>query len=1139
MPGCGPQFIDQHDRIRITTDSNVHSGPGQEYKTIATVSAGVELILLESTNDWHRVRLQDGRTGWVFRGVTQTVGPEKIITIEETKIRRGPGAEYEPIAITQQGVTLDARGEQGNWYLVDLPNGQTGWMLKSQAKKVTYRILTTTKSGKIYQLPNSNSTVLMTVDADEELLELNRQGDYYMVKLADGGTGWIHKDTITPAKESLLTVKERTDVKFGPSIEFDAVETVEKGTRLILLDQSGDWYQVRTPLGKTGWIYKQFIVPTLERQDVSIVGTPVYLVTNTDCNIRNGGGTNYPIIAKAKKGTILVKISQQNDWLRVKLPDQSIGWIQEDLVNYNPTILITLDNCNIRLGPSTNFRVKTTVPKGTPLAKISEQSGWSEVYLPDGEVGWIRNDLRADPEKTLFVKEDCNVRDGPGTSYQRIDRLTAGTPVIQLDKQDNWYKVQLPSKQTGWIREDLLRETPNQLVTNERVNIRYGPSTLFRVLEEVEKNTPLTLIEEQDGWLRVKLTDGRIGWIRKDLVSFSYYPITSDVQSTYDSNITSSEPKPSSTISSLPPPVTPSKLGVKMTTTSAVNLRIQPSTSESIIKLLPAGTQVTRINQRGEWYEVQTEDGVLGFVHQSGFSTGDNKLYTNAASNLRSGPGTGFQSVTLLPEKAELTKIEQRDNWIYVQMTSGQKGWIREDLVNSSKAAAPPPPIKTEAVSGTLITTGDAKILQGPDDNYPTVKSVKINTELKTISKYQNWYEVEALTGEKGWIADKFVKEKENKKIIVIRKTEVHQEPNTQSTLITVVDVADFYAPLSQQGGWYRIPVKPGITGWIMSQDVLELKYPPVYVNTTSADVMKFADEKSTRLAIIKEGVQLIPIDETDEWLFVQLPRGDRGWINKKLVDRQKFPRIKIVKDTEAYEQPTAGSLLKSTLTKDDEFLALDSKNNWYKILLRGSVIGWVYGGYVKEINKGSLLVKEDSFLRMGPGLEYRKITTVPGGEKVKWLDQKGDWNQVQIANGEIGWIYEQLAKDITMPQMTAQTNSSVYAGPGTNFAKVGEVVRGRRYTPINKRLDWYQIQLTTGTEGWVPMSVFSPQKSRVVFTLDKANIRSGPGMQFGIVETLQPAVDLTIIGVEGDWYYVQMQDGKKGYIRKDLVFEE
>ena len=145
----------------------------------------------------------------------------------------------------------------------------------------------------------------------------------------------------------------------------------------------------------------------------------------------------------------------------------------------------------------------------------------------------------------------------------------------------------------------------------------------------------------------------------------------------------------------------------------------------------------------------------------------------------------------------------------------------------------------------------------------------------------------------------------------------------------------------------------------------------------------------------------------------------------------------------------------------------------------------------------------------------------------------------MQIESGEVGWIFEQQAKNITMPEMTAQVNSTVFAGPGTNFAKVGEIIRGKKYASTNKTTDWYEIQLATGTTGWVPMDVFSPKKSRVVFTLDKANIRSGPGVNYSIVQALEPAVDVTVLSTEGEWYYVQLQDGTRGYILKNLVFEE
>ena len=70
-------------------------------------------------------------------------------------------------------------------------------------------------------------------------------------------------------------------------------------------------------------------------------------------------------------------------------------------------------------------------------------------------------------------------------------------------------------------------------------------------------------------------------------------------------------------------------------------------------------------------------------------------------------------------------------------------------------------------------------------------------------------------------------------------------------------------------------------------------------------------------------------------------------------------------------------------------------------------------------------------------------------------------------------------------------------------------------------------------------MEAFNVKKSALVFTLDKANIRNGPGESYEIITTVEPATDLTVIGTEGDWYNVELQDGRKGFIKKELVFEE
>ncbi len=50
------------------------------------------------------------------------------------------------------------------------------------------------------------------------------------------------------------------------------------------------------------------------------------------------------------------------------------------------------------------------------------------------------------------------------------------------------------------------------------VNVRETPSTKAATVAKATKGTRLTSFEEKDGWVRVRLPDTRIGWVRKDLL---------------------------------------------------------------------------------------------------------------------------------------------------------------------------------------------------------------------------------------------------------------------------------------------------------------------------------------------------------------------------------------------------------------------------------------------------------------------------------------------------------------------------------------------------------------------------------------------------------------------------------------------
>jgi len=62
-----------------------------------------------------------------------------------------------------------------------------------------------------------------------------------------------------PEKTSLIVVTTPTIIRSDTGTKFVIIERVPKGAQLILLDERGKWYKVRTKTGKEGWILKEMI----------------------------------------------------------------------------------------------------------------------------------------------------------------------------------------------------------------------------------------------------------------------------------------------------------------------------------------------------------------------------------------------------------------------------------------------------------------------------------------------------------------------------------------------------------------------------------------------------------------------------------------------------------------------------------------------------------------------------------------------------------------------------------------------------------------------------------------------------------------------------------------------------------------
>jgi len=59
-------------------------------------------------------------------------------------------------------------------------------------------------------------------------------------------------------QQSLVTVTSSiANIRSGPDTKYDIVDKVSNGMQLAVLDSTPDWFKVRTPSGKEGWIFKE------------------------------------------------------------------------------------------------------------------------------------------------------------------------------------------------------------------------------------------------------------------------------------------------------------------------------------------------------------------------------------------------------------------------------------------------------------------------------------------------------------------------------------------------------------------------------------------------------------------------------------------------------------------------------------------------------------------------------------------------------------------------------------------------------------------------------------------------------------------------------------------------------------------
>jgi len=121
--------------------------------------------------------------------------------------------------------------------------------------------------------------------------------------------------------ENILSVAPKeANVRSGPGDAYEVVWRAARYYPLEVLDREGSWLMISDYENEEGWIYR----PLLS-------GVPSVVVISQKANVREGTGTDYPVLWVLDKEYSLKLLETDGEWMKISDGGEVSGWIHKSV----------------------------------------------------------------------------------------------------------------------------------------------------------------------------------------------------------------------------------------------------------------------------------------------------------------------------------------------------------------------------------------------------------------------------------------------------------------------------------------------------------------------------------------------------------------------------------------------------------------------------------------------------------------------------------------------------------------------------------------------------------------------------------------------------------------------------------------
>ncbi len=509
-------------------------------------------------------------------------------------------------------------------------------------------------------------------------------------------------------------------VRSQPSYSASTITSVPEGWLVAVLDgpisdgEGSQWYKV-TARGQTGYIVSDYLArPGTSNSSSSsnAVAAAATMYTTTSLNLRSSASTSGSVLLVMPSGaSVSTTGSTQNGFSQLTYQGTT-GWASSQYLSSDPqsssssgTVIsnawVIGGSLNLRSSASTSSSVLLVMPNNAQVGVTgSPQNGFTPVRY-NGTNGWASSQYLSSTQagsnsgtvisNAWVIGGSLNLRSSASTSSSVLLVLPNNAQVGVTGSPQNGFTPVRYNGTNGWAYSQYLSSTQpgsnsgtvisNAWVIGGSLNLRSSASTSSSVLLVLPNNAQVGVTgSPQNGFTPVRY-NGTNGW------AYSQY-----LSSTQPG--AGSTPSPGAVISNA------------WVIDGTLNLRSSPSLSASVLLVLPNGAQVgvtgsaqngflpVRYNGTNGWaasqYLSSTQPG--GTDPDPTVAPATETRYTTASVNLRSGAGTSFGVLTVVPAGAAVTVTGGQTNGFFPATYNGTRGYISATYLATSQPASTPTP---------------------------------------------------------------------------------------------------------------------------------------------------------------------------------------------------------------------------------------------------------------------------------------------------------------------------------------------------------------------------------------------------------------------------------------------------------------